>query len=151
MNTKDLKEGDYVLYNDKSIAKVTDILPHLNIAWADDIFSKDYFNVNDTFFDKINVIHLTLKKKWFDMIKSGKKKQEYREMKPFWDKRFEKILSSKKPTYIVLSNGYGKNVPKRCFELTSIKKGEYGKEEWGAVPGTRYWVLNIGEDLPIAF
>ena len=26
------------------------------------------------------ILHLTLKKKWFDMIASGEKKEEYREM-----------------------------------------------------------------------
>lgn len=30
------------------------------------------------------ILHLTLKKKWFDMIASGEKKEEYREIKPYW-------------------------------------------------------------------
>ena len=33
------------------------------------------------------VLHLTLKKYWFDMIKSGVKKEEYREIKGYWIKR----------------------------------------------------------------
>lgn len=33
-------------------------------------------------------LNITLKKKWFDMIASGIKKEEYREMKPSWMKRF---------------------------------------------------------------
>ena len=33
------------------------------------------------------VLHLTLKKYWFDMIKSGIKKEEYREIKDYWVKR----------------------------------------------------------------
>jgi len=38
------------------------------------------------------ILHLTLKKKWFDLIKEGKKKEEYREIKPYWEKRLcEKI------------------------------------------------------------
>lgn len=32
-------------------------------------------------------LHLTLKKKWFDMIASGEKKEEYREIKPYWSQR----------------------------------------------------------------
>ena len=32
-----------------------------------------------------------LKKEWFDKIKSGEKTHEYREVKPYWDKRFLKI------------------------------------------------------------
>lgn len=31
---------------------------------------------------------LTIKKKWFDMILSGKKTEEYREIKPYWETRF---------------------------------------------------------------
>lgn len=36
----------------------------------------------------MKILHLTLKKKWFDMIASGEKKEEYREIKPYWEKRF---------------------------------------------------------------
>lgn len=36
------------------------------------------------------MLHLTLKKKWFDMIASGEKKEEYRESKPYWVNRFIK-------------------------------------------------------------
>jgi hypothetical protein len=36
------------------------------------------------------VLHLTLKKKWFDMILSGEKKEEYRDIKLFWCNRFFK-------------------------------------------------------------
>jgi hypothetical protein len=32
----------------------------------------------------MKVLHLTLKKKWFDMIASGEKKEEYREIKLYW-------------------------------------------------------------------
>lgn len=35
-----------------------------------------------------NILHLNLKSKWFDMILSGEKKEEYREIKDFWVKRF---------------------------------------------------------------
>lgn len=33
---------------------------------------------------KGKVLYLTLKKKWFDMILSGEKKEEYREIKHYW-------------------------------------------------------------------
>jgi hypothetical protein len=35
----------------------------------------------------MKVLHLTVKKKWFDMIASGEKKEEYRGIKPYWVKR----------------------------------------------------------------
>lgn len=35
----------------------------------------------------MSILHLTVKKKWFDLIASGKKKIEYREVKPYWKSR----------------------------------------------------------------
>lgn len=35
----------------------------------------------------MKILHLTLKKKWFDMILSGEKKEEYRDTKEFWLRR----------------------------------------------------------------
>ena len=34
-----------------------------------------------------NILHLVLKKQWYDLIGSGIKKEEYREIKPYWIKR----------------------------------------------------------------
>lgn len=33
------------------------------------------------------VLHLAVSKKWFDLIASGAKREEYREIKPYWEKR----------------------------------------------------------------
>lgn len=33
------------------------------------------------------ILHLVLKRKWYDMINSGIKTEEYREIKPYWEKR----------------------------------------------------------------
>ena len=65
---------------------------------------------------------LPIKKKWFDMIKSGEKKEEYREIKPYWTKRFENYYEIAKlnielecPNFkeiyyrVVFRNGYGNN------------------------------------------
>jgi hypothetical protein len=41
----------------------------------------------------MKVLHLTLKKKWFDMIASGEKKEEYRAIKPYWNRRFYRCLA----------------------------------------------------------
>lgn len=35
----------------------------------------------------MKTLTLSLKKKWFDMIASGEKTEEYREIKPYWEKR----------------------------------------------------------------
>ena len=40
----------------------------------------------------MKILHLTIKKKWFDMILSGEKKEEYREIKPYWNRRLLKPI-----------------------------------------------------------
>ena len=63
------------------------------------------------------ILTLTLKKKWFDMIASGEKKEEYREIKPYWTKRLEDtplapfVLNMKKFDKIKFKNGYGIQEP----------------------------------------
>jgi len=64
----------------------------------------------------MNILHLTLKKKWFDLIASGKKKIEYREYKPYWEVR----LHGKHFDEIHFRNGYGKRRPTVVTECTGI-------------------------------
>lgn len=97
---------------------------------------------------------LPIKKKWFNMILSGEKKEEYREIKSYWEKRFKKYFNwnfgedeifewhfSKKPQKIKFQNGYGKDVPSFLAECT-IRVGT-GREEWGAEPDVDYYILEI--------
>lgn len=35
----------------------------------------------------MKILNLVLKHKWYDMIAGGEKKEEYREIKPYWEKR----------------------------------------------------------------
>jgi hypothetical protein len=35
----------------------------------------------------MEILKIVIKKEWFDEIASGKKKIEYREVKPFWESR----------------------------------------------------------------
>ena len=89
------------------------------------------------------MLTLPIKKKWFDMIRSGEKKEEYREIKPYYDSRFKNIyypLGGKQPD-IILRNGYSKNSPSIKCKVVIIKG--YGKEEWGAEPNKLYYVLKI--------
>lgn len=38
---------------------------------------------------------LPIKKKWFEMIASGEKKEEYREVKPYYTSRFSNLFRNK--------------------------------------------------------
>jgi hypothetical protein len=96
---------------------------------------------------------LQLKKKWFDMIKSGVKKEEYRELKPFWIRRLILPLSAygrisnesmfKKFDEVVFTLGYPRENDKErriVFKNPKIKIG-LGKENWGAEPHKMYFVI----------
>lgn len=85
---------------------------------------------------------LPIKKKWFDMILSGEKKEEYREIKPYYDKRIgHYAIGTGKITTLVLRNGYSYNSPEiKCKCSISIGTG---KEGWGAEPNINYYVIKI--------
>jgi|688.fasta_scaffold988745_2 hypothetical protein len=53
----------------------------------------------------MEILKLTLKKKWFDMILSGEKKEEYREIKDFFVSRFIKIDKLNNIRYQLNGNG----------------------------------------------
>lgn len=93
---------------------------------------------------------LPIQKKWFDMIVSGKKKEEYREIKPYWTVRFLKEFGLNfqgKIRHIIFRNGYNKNSP---VMLCNCKLSEgKGKEEWGAIKNKEYCILEILEILEI--
>ena len=100
------------------------------------------------------MLTLPIKKKWFDMIKSGEKKEEYREIKPYYASRFyrnyiisgigiEWILENNPKVCkdIILRNGYSKNSPSiKCYVV--IEKG-FGKLKWGAEQNKLYYILKI--------
>lgn len=89
---------------------------------------------------------LPIKKKWYDMILSGEKKEEYREIKPYYETRFNKLwqgslIGGLAKREVMFRNGYSKDSPSFIAEC-SIRIG-YGKTEWGAIPSESYYILEI--------
>ncbi|MDP2643702.1 MAG: hypothetical protein Q8P24_02065 [Desulfobacterales bacterium] len=121
------------------------------------------------------VLHLNLKKKWFDMIQSGGKKEEYREVTTYWAQRFlcavrpfewrvwQEIIESMKDPYFGfedLMSYYG--VEYRGFEVICFRNGyrpdarsfqveitsfdiKCGRVEWGAEMERFYFVFALGK------
>ena len=89
------------------------------------------------------ILHLTLKRKWYDMIASGEKTEEYREIKPYWSTRLKDFLVKKPFDYIIFKNGYGKDAPSMKVELKKIEFG-ISKLEWGDKEEKCY-VLYLGK------
>lgn len=117
----------------------------------------------------MKILHLTLKKKWFDMIASGEKKEEYREIKPYWETQFRlyrgQVLSKSrwesfwKDTYSLdiesrlsyssfdavhfYNGGYcSEQLPNFLIECKGIEIG-LGKPEWGATD--KCFIIKLGE------
>ncbi|MGF7011956.1 hypothetical protein M2146_002510 [Lachnospiraceae bacterium PF1-22] len=95
----------------------------------------------------VGMLTLPIKQKWFDMILSGVKKEEYREIKPYYTSRFKNLYKAPMNTWkssskqIMFRNGYAQNSPAFIAECT-IKIG-FGKEEWGAEEKVKYYIINI--------
>lgn len=105
-----------------------------------------------------DTLHLVVTRKWYDMIESGDKKEEYREIKGFWMKRLCEEMTAQfvpielnspsdfnctyKPyKYVCFHRGYTNET--MTFILDGITTN-YGRPEWGATLGRVYFVLKLG-------
>lgn len=103
---------------------------------------------------------LPIKKQWFDMIllpeEEEPKRDEYREIKPYWGTRFAKVLGFpdhkaldeallsgyvSDPFPVIFRNGYQTFAP-ACKAEVRLAIGA-GKTKWGAVTGRSYYKLLI--------
>ena len=101
-------------------------------------------------------LHLSLKKEWYNMIESGIKTEEYREIKPFWCKRlihdydecmeeFGAIIFDEKnfKEYNRIKFTYGYTKKYMVFECNGIDVG-IGNSEWGA-PNKPVFIIKLGK------
>lgn len=103
--------------------------------------------VKDSFFGSLEVVEpkvvlqLAVKEPWFSMIVSGEKKEEYREIKDYWTKRFN---GGKRYTHVLFVNGYGANRPRIEKEINDIRIGK-PKEGWcpNEFLGKEYYVIEV--------
>lgn len=107
------------------------------------------------------VIRLTIKKRWFDMIKTGEKKEEYREIKKYWVARLTQCKKSTddKAEYLKKGKDFFKNKeewtnghifrPDYCFpkkyDYIEFKNG-YGKNAPTMI--VEFKGLRIDEAIP---
>lgn len=101
----------------------------------------------------MKILNLVLTHKWYDMIASGTKKEEYREIKKFYIDRLtdgmihgtedEPYINTKHYDYICFHRGYTKT--SMLVELKGIRIGK-GNPDWGA-PEEPVFILSLGEIL----
>lgn len=116
------------------------------------------------------MLTLPIQKRWFDMILSGEKKEEYREIKEYYETRFQNLFGaitiypssifSDRSKYellqgeavpeeirkdsiqeIIFRNGYSKD-SKAIKARCKLRIGK-GRPEWGALPDKQYYILEI--------
>lgn len=87
------------------------------------------------------------------MVEAGKP-EEYRDIKPFWNRIFStgniKIKGKYyHPTDVIIcfSNGYSKNRRQMRVKCKGLRVG-FGDIKYGADPENQQWILRLGEHLP---
>lgn len=86
------------------------------------------------------MLTLPIRGKWFQMIISGQKKEEYRERTPYYESRLKRFEGHR--ISVRFRNGYSEKSPAVLCEVIP-RRGQPGKPEWGAEEGKLYWVLEI--------
>lgn len=131
---------------------------------------RDGFRKHNQEYTLLKVLHLPLRANWYNMIESGEKQEEYREIKPYWIKRLtackgenraEKTgfyckkancwscltrgegFHPEKYTHVCFSYGYTRRT--MTFPLESMTIGR-GRPEWGA-PEEMVFILKLGKKL----
>ena len=115
----------------------------------------------------MKTLHLPLKTKWYEMIESGTKREEYRDIKPYWVKKFAKLVPARyraqwdkainkrnyshfrhkliASTYDAVKFSYGYTKRTMTFEIDSITIDK-GIFEWGA-PSEEVFIIKLGNRI----
>jgi hypothetical protein len=118
----------------------------------------------------MKTLDLVLKGKWYDMIESGMKTEEYREIKDYWCKRLQGFgkprvcpyslpsnddkricqmkgshcLSGASPIYDKVRFRRGYTNKSMTFEIAFMRVGQ-GNVEWGAPADTNVFIIKLGK------
>lgn len=87
---------------------------------------------------KIDTVHLVLRHKWYDMIDSGKKTEEYRAIST-WRRRLGGNIK-----FVTFHRGYSSTT--MTFEVQSINTG-IGNPEWGAPKDKEVFIIKFGKRI----
>lgn len=104
---------------------------------------------------KCAVFPLVLKKRWFDMIALGQKKEEYRDCTDYWETRIVNWQKAAEaagvPRVIEFRLGYATRARRTAFlaGAVEIRDGyRFMHPDWGE-PCERHYVLALGERVTL--
>ena len=102
------------------------------------------------------VLSLVLKGEWYDMIERGEKKEEYRDAKDYWLKRFHNWhlnVNAASAPVVEFRRGHVKNAPRMAFWCLGLSTAagmmsyaytdEQRHPEWGE-PTWPHFVIRLG-------
>ncbi|SRR5579871_3946498 len=95
----------------------------------------------------MDAITTTIKREWLREIAAGRKRIEYREIKPYWTERFAKVSV---PFQLRLINGMQPNAPEVTLIVAKVRKNSRaGNFELhiGKVVRVRHWDVKRGIPL----
>lgn len=117
----------------------------------------------------MKILDLVLKGKWYDLIQSGEKREEYREIKPYWIKRLCFTRIDNPYIYCVKEKCCAECFADACddwmaypfdavrfhrgytnttmlFEIKSMHIG-IGNPDWGAPEDKEVFIIKLGKRL----
>lgn len=106
------------------------------------------------------ILHLVLKKKWYDMIASGEKKEEYRDATRYWGTRLRnwtrRIYKECKLPVVEFRHGYASCAPrmaflveKRAFGYWTFLHAETVRHSAWGEPNTQHYFIRLGERVVV--
>ena len=106
-----------------------------------------------------DTLHLVLIGKWYDMIESGEKTEEYRETKHYWIKRILGVSTPSLPVLTLIARQISKQTKyeRVCFhrgytnrtmnfKIKGISIG-IGKAKWGAPVDKEVIIIKLGSRI----
>ena len=104
----------------------------------------------------MKTLDIVLKREWYDMIDSGVKKEEYRDIKPYWIRRLTDLKSDFIPfsyregyqtipfkdfTHVLFHRAYTSTT--MLFSINGMSVG-IGNSSWGA-PDKEVFIIKLGD------
>lgn len=98
------------------------------------------------------ILNLTIKRRWFDMIASGEKREEYRSVNRYVNTAWERIANDDEPAAytMVLRNGYRMDshaLAVRVYGIILRNGNDSIHPEWGEPTDRTHFVIMLGDVL----
>ncbi|MBR4614869.1 MAG: hypothetical protein IKO55_04630 [Kiritimatiellae bacterium] len=101
------------------------------------------------------ILSLVLKRKWYEMIDSGEKREEYRLATDYWKTRiwnwdYKSAVKVVLPSVVEFRLGYAADAPRMAFltERSFFRmRGNYMHPAWGEPMDDNHIVIAIGERI----